>query len=154
MAPPAFDTGKPVKLVLNGCWMFTSVLMGLFMMMVFFGPRGDKTDAEPLDQELRGHDASRAAWRGCLRLLGLVVACMDTDTGYKTQSYTCSHAGLSTVTLATSKGLFRGCGGVPQAAALKRWPAVSARRLALTWQGRRRRWSALAVVLLSLPFCI
>ena len=49
MAPPAFDTGKPVKLVLNGCWMFTSVLMGLFMMMVFFGPRGDKTDAEPLD---------------------------------------------------------------------------------------------------------
>jgi hypothetical protein len=29
--------------------MFTSVLMGLFMMMVFFGPRGDKTDADPLD---------------------------------------------------------------------------------------------------------
>ena len=63
---------------------------------------------------------------GCLRLLGPLVACMDTGTGYKTQSYTCSHAGLSTVTLATSKGLFRGCGGAPQAAALKRWLAVSA----------------------------
>ena len=50
---------------------------------------------------------------GCLRLLGLVVACMDTDTRYKTQSYTCSHAGLSSVTLATSKGLSRGCGGAP-----------------------------------------
>ena len=49
MAPPAFDTGKPVKLALNLCWMFTSVLMGLFMMMVFFGPRGDKTDADPLE---------------------------------------------------------------------------------------------------------
>ena len=54
---------------------------------------------------------------------------MDTDTGYKTQSYTCSHAGLSIVTLATSKGLFRGCGGAPQAAALKRYLAVSARLL-------------------------
>ena len=49
MAPPAFDTSKPVKLGLNICWMFTSVLMGLFMMMVFFGPRDDKTDADPLE---------------------------------------------------------------------------------------------------------
>ena len=49
MAPPAFDTTKPVKLGLNICWMFTSVLMGLFMMMVFFAPRGDKKDTDPLE---------------------------------------------------------------------------------------------------------
>ena len=50
---------------------------------------------------------------GCLRVLTRVVACMETDTRYKTQSDTCSYAGLSSVILVTWKGLSRGCGGAP-----------------------------------------
>ena len=50
---------------------------------------------------------------GCLRVLTRVVACMETDTRYKTQSDTCSYAGLSFVILVTWKGLSRGCGGAP-----------------------------------------
>ncbi len=37
MAPPAFDTGQPVKLGLNVCWMLFSCLTSLMLFGVFFG---------------------------------------------------------------------------------------------------------------------
>ena len=37
MAPPAFDTGQPVKLGLNVCWMLFSCLTSLMLFVVFFG---------------------------------------------------------------------------------------------------------------------
>jgi hypothetical protein len=47
MAPPAFDTGKPVKLGLNVCWMLFSCLTTLMLFAVFFGQLMEEENDEP-----------------------------------------------------------------------------------------------------------